>query len=92
MVSDEVYEALKRLKRPRESFSDVIKRLISLKRGNLLELVGSKAIAEEGAKLLEEYLRKMRRVDLERLRRMTEDKINVPIRHQLPNRSYKRKA
>ena len=74
MVSDEVYEALKRLKRPGESFSDVIKRLISLKRGKLLELVGSKTITEEGAKLLEEYLRKMRKVDLERLGRMVEDK------------------
>jgi len=74
MVSDEVYEALKRLKRPGESFSDVIKRLISIKRGSLLELVGSNTITEEGARILEEYMRKIMRADIKRLKRVMEDK------------------
>ncbi|HDD64370.1 MAG: hypothetical protein DRJ32_02625 [Thermoprotei archaeon] len=73
IVSDEVYELLKRLKRPGESFSDLIKRLILKNMGSLLDLVGSDAITAEGARLLEEYKRRMVETDLERLRRIMEN-------------------
>ncbi|OYT30643.1 MAG: hypothetical protein B6U94_06135 [Thermofilum sp. ex4484_79] len=70
IVSDEVYELLKRLKRV---FSDLIKRLILKNMGSLLDLVGSDAITAEGARLLEEYKRRMVETDLERLRRIMEN-------------------
>jgi len=69
MVSDEVYEMLKKLKRPGESFSDVIKKLISRK-GGLLEIAGSKTITEEGIAALKEYKRKVLLADIERLERV----------------------
>ena len=72
MISDEVYEELKRLKKPGESFSDVIKKLLSSRKGGLLELAGSGTITEEGAKLLEEYRHICFMMDIERLRRIME--------------------
>jgi len=69
MVSDEVYEMLKKLKRPGESFSDVIKKLIS-RRGSLLEIAGSKTITEEGLRALKEYKKKVLLADIERLERV----------------------
>ena len=44
MVSEEVYERLKRMKRPGESFSDVINRLLRY-RPRLMEIAGSKTIS-----------------------------------------------
>jgi len=73
MVSDEVYELLKRMKRPGESFSELIKRLISKNMGSLLDLVGSGTITAEGARFLEEYRRRVIKADLERLKRIMED-------------------
>jgi len=46
-VSNEVYELLKKIKLPGESFSDVIMRLIK-RRGSLLDIVGSNTVAEDG--------------------------------------------
>lgn len=43
MVSDDVYERLKRIKRPGESFSDVIRRLLKYK-PRLIEIAGSKTV------------------------------------------------
>jgi predicted CopG family antitoxin len=43
MVSDDVYERLKRIKRPGESFSDVIRRLLEYK-PRLMEIAGSKTV------------------------------------------------
>ncbi len=72
MVSDEVYEELKRLKGPEESFSDVIKKLLASRRGSLLDMAGSGTITEEGAKLLERYKKAMALADSERLRKLLE--------------------
>ena len=44
MLSEEVYERLKRIKRPGESFSDVINRLLRY-RPRLMEIAGSKTIS-----------------------------------------------
>ena len=53
-VSNEVYEVLKKIKLPGESFSDVIMRLIK-RRGSLLDIVGSNTVTEEGWKMLIKY-------------------------------------
>ena len=46
VVSDEVYDILKKFKLPGESFSDTIKRL--LKRGNkLTDIIGTRTITKE---------------------------------------------
>lgn len=74
MISDEVYEELKKLKGPGESFSDVIKKLLSLRRGRLLEIAGSKTVTEEGAKLLEKVRKLMLIADLERIRELIREK------------------
>ncbi len=47
MVSDDVYEALKKEKKPRESFSDVIRRLLQRKRPAISELAGKKTVTRE---------------------------------------------
>ena len=47
MVSDDVYEALKKEKKPRESFSDVIRRLLQRKRPEISELAGKKTVTRE---------------------------------------------
>ena len=73
MISDEVYEELKKLKGPGESFSDVIKKLLSLRRGRLLEIAGSKTVTEEGAKLLEKVRKSMLIADLERIRELIKE-------------------
>ena len=68
VISDDYYGALKRLKRPGESFSEVIRRLLRHKEGSLLDLVGSDTITEEGLEALEEYRRAV--LKAERLRRL----------------------
>lgn len=68
MVSDEVYESLKRLKGPKESFSDVIMKLLASRKGGLLELAGSGTVTEEGAKLLEAYRKASLKAEIERLK------------------------
>ena len=69
MVSDEVYEMLKKMKLPGESFSDVIKRLLKRK-GNLLDIAGSGTITDEGWRMLIEYKKEMARADFERFKRI----------------------
>ena len=71
MVSDEVYEMLKKMKLPGESFSDVIKRLIK-RRGSLLDIAGSGTVTEEGWKMLLEYKKKVAKADAERFRKILE--------------------
>ncbi|MCS7366043.1 MAG: antitoxin VapB family protein [archaeon GB-1867-035] len=74
MISDEVYEELKKLKGPGESFSDVIKKLLSLRRGRLSDIAGSRTITDEGAKLLEKIRKSMLIIDLERIKELIEEK------------------
>jgi len=69
MVSDEVYEMLKKMKLPGESFSDVIKRLLKRK-GNLLDIAGSGTITYEGWRMLIEYKKEMTRADFEKFKRI----------------------
>jgi len=69
MVSDEVYEMLKKMKLPGESFSDVIKRLLKRK-GNLLDIAGSGTITDEGWRMLIEYKKEMARADFEKFKRI----------------------
>jgi len=69
MVSDEVYEMLKKMKLPGESFSDVIKRLLKRK-GNLLDIAGSGTITDEGWRMLIEYKKEMTRADFEKFKRI----------------------
>ena len=73
MISDDVYEELKRLKGPNESFSDVIRKLLAGRRGKLSEIAGSGTITDEGAKLLEKYRRFSFAAELERLSRLLEE-------------------
>jgi len=46
MVSDDLYERLRRMKRPGESFSDVIARLLEAK-PKLSDIAGSKTISKK---------------------------------------------
>lgn len=68
-VSNEVYEVLKKIKLPGESFSDVIMRLIK-RRGSLLDIVGSNTVTEEGWKMLIKYRELANLADLERKKRI----------------------
>ena len=47
MVSDDVYEALKKEKEPGESFSDVIRRLLERRKPKISELAGKKTVIKE---------------------------------------------
>ncbi|HDI74059.1 MAG TPA: antitoxin [Candidatus Korarchaeota archaeon] len=47
MVSDDVYEALKREKRPGESFSEVIRRLLDKNKPRISDLAGRRTITKE---------------------------------------------
>jgi len=47
MISDDVYEALKEEKRPKESFSDVIRRLLKRNRSKISDLAGRRTITKE---------------------------------------------
>jgi|GEM_PF-692551 len=66
MVSDEIYEKLKRMKRPGESFSDVIGRLLSYK-PKLSEIAGSGTISSSDWERVKEVFRK--RDELDEIRR-----------------------
>jgi len=46
MIADDIYERLKRMKRPGESFSDVIARLLE-KKPKLSDIAGSKTITKK---------------------------------------------
>jgi len=56
MVSDEVYERLRKLKRPGESFSDVINRLLGRK-PRLTDIAGSRTISAKDWNRIKEVFR-----------------------------------
>ncbi len=66
MVSDEIYEELKRLKRPGESFSDVIRRLLSRK-SKLSDIAGRKTISKKDWDMLRKIFSS--RNEMDRIRR-----------------------
>ncbi len=47
MVSDDVYEALRKEKRPGESFSEVIRRLLIRNRPKISDLAGKRTVTKE---------------------------------------------
>ncbi|MBO3839468.1 MAG: antitoxin VapB family protein [Thermoproteota archaeon] len=64
-ISDEAYEALFRLKRDKESFTDVILRLTKGKAGGtLLEYIRSLEPDEDFAKIMEEVVMERRKIRL----------------------------
>ncbi len=62
MLSDDVYEALKKEKKPKESFSDVIRRLLERKRPKISELAGKRTVTREEWLEVEEAFRDQRRL------------------------------
>jgi len=62
MVSDDVYEALKKAKLPGESFSDVIRRLLR-ERPRISELAGKRTVTKEEWKEVERAFFKQRKLD-----------------------------
>lgn len=62
MVSDEVYEKLKRMKKPGESFSDVIKRLLKDK-PKLTDIAGSKTITKRDWQKIKEIFKDRDKLD-----------------------------
>ena len=62
MLSDDVYEALKKEKKPKESFSDVIRRLLERKRPKISELAGKRTVTREEWLEVEEAFRAQRRL------------------------------
>jgi len=70
-ISDEVYEMLKKLKLPGESFSDVIKRLIK-RGGRLSDIAGSGTITKEGWEELKKLREKRKKLDEERRKMLIE--------------------
>ncbi|MHA1632119.1 MAG: antitoxin VapB family protein [Candidatus Freyarchaeota archaeon] len=71
MVTDEVYEALKRMKWKGESFSDVIKRLLKFK-PRLMEIAGSKTISRKDWERVKKELSYQRELDEVRRRYLLE--------------------
>ena len=66
MVSEDVYENLKRLKKHGESFSDVIRRLLSHK-PKLMDIAGSKTVTKkEWKEITEKFLIRNNLDDLRR--------------------------
>ena len=64
-VSDEVYELLSKLKLPKESFSDVIKRII--KRGRkLMDVAGKKTITREKWIMIQEKYHNLKEKEIKR--------------------------
>jgi len=66
MVSEDVYNELKKLKRPGESFSDVIRRLLSRK-PKLSDIAGRKTISKKDWEELKEIFSS--RDEMDRIRR-----------------------
>lgn len=62
MLSDEVYEQLRRMKRPGESFSDLINCLLK-NRVKLTEIAGSKTITIEDWKSMKKIFRNRDKLD-----------------------------
>ena len=71
MVSEEVYERLKRMKRPGESFSDVINRLLRYK-PRLMEIAGSKTISIKEWEEVKKVLKDREKLDEVRIKYLLE--------------------
>ena len=71
MVSEEVYERLKRMKRPGESFSDVINRLLRYK-PRLMEIAGSKTISIKEWEEVKKALKDREKLDKVRIKYLLE--------------------
>jgi len=71
MVSEEVYERLKRMKRPGESFSDVINRLLRYK-PRLMEIAGSKTISIKEWEEVKKALKDREKLDEVRIKYLLE--------------------
>ncbi|MBS7618149.1 antitoxin VapB family protein [Candidatus Bathyarchaeota archaeon] len=67
MLSDDVYEQLNRMKGLRESFSDVIRRLLKY-RPKLTEVAESKTITVEDWEMVKEAFKVQKKMDEERKR------------------------
>lgn len=64
-ISDEAYEALSRLKRDKESFTDVILRLAKSRAGGtLLDYIRSLEPDEDFAKIMEEVVKERMKISL----------------------------
>lgn len=69
-LDEEAYDRLKRMKRPGESFSDVVKR-VAVKRRPLTDFIGIwKDYPEDDFREFEEWRRWSREADLRRQRRL----------------------
>jgi predicted CopG family antitoxin len=68
-LDDDTYEYIEAQKRPDESFSEAIQRLVEPP--SLLELAG--ILSDEGANEMREAVEESREADIERRRRMFED-------------------
>ncbi|MHA1649033.1 MAG: antitoxin VapB family protein [Candidatus Helarchaeota archaeon] len=64
-VSDEVYELLSKLKLPKESFSDVIKRIIK-RGGKLMDIAGKKTITKEEWIMIQEKYHTLKEKEVKR--------------------------
>lgn len=60
-IDDDAYKILKSAKLPDESFSDVLKRLLSPGRPKLMEFAG--LLTEEEGERLEQFLREARKLE-----------------------------
>lgn len=67
-ISDEAYERLKSIKKPNESFTDVINRLTG--RRSILELVG--VLSKEEGKEIKQRIKEMRKKSRERSQAISE--------------------
>ncbi len=71
MVSDEIYNKLKMMKKPGESFTQVISRLIT-KKPRLMEIAGKKTITKNNWKKIKESFKERDKLDEVRRRYLTE--------------------
>ena len=62
MVSDDVYERLNRIKRPDESFSNVIRRLLDYK-SKLMSVAGARTITVKELELVRKIFEKQEELD-----------------------------
>ncbi len=69
MVSDDVYELLKKMKLPGESFSDVIRRSI-LRGSRLMDIAGTRTITKEEWGLVEAAAEGIKLADEEKRRKL----------------------
>lgn len=71
-VSDDVYQALSRMKLPGESYSDVIRKALE-KGASLSDIAGSKTLTKKEWRKIVRTFEKQRVLDEERKERLLED-------------------